>query len=73
MKLILVNTLGQKGATGGDEFIWESTEERLVGVIIDKTWIFTLIYQLLCNMVGQQQQLPNSCHSIKYESPLNHS
>ena len=38
----------------GDELIWESTEEKLLGVTIDKNLKFNTHLSNLCNKVGQK-------------------
>ena len=38
----------------GDELIWESCEEKLLGVIIDKNLYFNSHLPTLCKNVGQQ-------------------
>ena len=41
-------------ATVGDELIWESCEEKLLGVIIDKNLNFNSHLTTLCKKVGQK-------------------
>ena len=38
----------------GDELIWESPEEKLLGVTIDKNLNFNSHLSILCNKVGQK-------------------
>ena len=56
-------------ANVGDELIWESAEEMLLGVTIDKNLNFNSHLSKLCKKVGQNVtalfELPIACRLIK--------
>ena len=53
----------------GDELIWESREEKLLGLTLDKSLNFNSHLTTLCKKVGQKvtalEEFPGCCHSIK--------
>ena len=52
--LITGNVIEHLWAKVGDELIWESAEEKLLGVTIDKNLNFNSHLSSLCNKVGQK-------------------